>query len=95
MLNDRRLGDRILFALELALEPSDVKVAEVLCSALELTMTRFGGKLAMDRREIPAEMLEAMDRLAHLRREAAMAPVEMAPVEASGTADAFQGDADH
>ena len=44
--NDResiRLSDRILSALELALDQSDIKVAEILTKALELAMTRNSG----------------------------------------------------
>ncbi|CAO3354244.1 hypothetical protein [Azospirillum melinis] len=73
-LNDRRLGDRILAALELALEQEHLDVAEHLARALEETLTRFGGPDAVDHRELSAGMLQAFDRLDGLRRAAHRLP---------------------
>lgn len=73
-LNERRLGDRILAALELALEQKHLDVAEHLARALEETLTRFGGPDAVDHRELSAGMLQAFDRLEALRRDAHRLP---------------------
>lgn len=59
-----RLSDRILSALELALEQEDVKTAEQLTKALEIAMTRnSGGGEFIERRDYPPEMEAAMDKL--------------------------------
>ena len=42
-----RLSDRILAALDLALEQEDLKVAELLTRAMEMSMTRNTGGLAI------------------------------------------------
>lgn len=68
--NDRRLGDRILAALEMALEQRHLEVAEHLARALEETLTRFGGPDAVDHRQVSAGLLLAFDRLDELRRDA-------------------------
>lgn len=63
-----RLSDRILSALELALEQKDIKVAEMLTKGLELAMTRnSGGGEFVERRDYPPEIEKAMDRLYDLR----------------------------
>lgn len=65
---ERRLSDRILSALELAIDQEDLGVAEHLAKALEEALTRFGGPGVPDRRELPDDMLVVLDRLDHLRR---------------------------
>ena len=63
-----RLSDRILEALNLALDQDDLKISEHLTQALELAMTRnTGGGDFVERRDYPAEMADAMDRLYALR----------------------------
>lgn len=63
-----RLSDRILSALELALEQSDTKIADALARAMELAMTRnTGGEKFVERRDYPPEIERAMDRLHALR----------------------------
>lgn len=58
--NKARLSDRILFALELALEQQDLDSADILVRALELAMTRkTGGGDFVERREYP----EAVDHV--------------------------------
>jgi len=66
--NERRLGDRILSALELALVQKHLDVAEHLARALEETLTRFGGPDAIDHRELSAGMVLAFEKLDELRR---------------------------
>lgn len=66
-----RLSDRILFALELALEQGDIPIAEFLTRALEMSMTRnTGGGEFVERRDYPQAMEAAMKRLNELRRAA-------------------------
>lgn len=63
-----RLSDRILSALELALDQNDLKVAETLTRALEMSMTRnSGGGEFIERRDYPPEIEKAMDKLYDLR----------------------------
>ena len=63
-----RLSDRILSSLDLALNQEDVKIAELLTSALELAMTRnSGGGEFIERRDYPPEIESAMDRLSALQ----------------------------
>lgn len=64
-----RLSDRILIALELALEQKDADISEILVRALELSMTRHtGGGDFVERRDYPAEIEKAMDILRTLRK---------------------------
>lgn len=63
--NKDRLSDRILFALELALEQNDLELSESLNNALEMAMTRnTGGGEFIERRDYPKEIETA---LIHLR----------------------------
>lgn len=63
-----RLSDRILAALELALEQKDIKIAELLSRAMEQAMTRnTGGGEFIERRDSPPEIERAMDKLFALR----------------------------
>lgn len=65
-----RLSDRILSALELALEQDDVKIAELLTNAMELSMTRnTGGGEFIERRDYPPEIEDAMDKLNELKEK--------------------------
>lgn len=65
-----RLSDRILSALELALDQKDLKIAETLTGALEMAMTRgTGGASFSERRNYPPEMEKAMNRLYDLREQ--------------------------
>lgn len=67
-----RLSDRILSALELALEQQDLKIAEALTKAMELSMTRnSGGGEFIERRDYPPEVETAMEKLNKLRSAAA------------------------
>ncbi|HEY0832920.1 MAG TPA: hypothetical protein VGE72_03330 [Azospirillum sp.] len=70
MGDERRLGDRILYALELALEQRDLDTCDLLAKALEVTLTRFGGPGAVDKRDVPERMLAAFDALDRLRHSA-------------------------
>ncbi|MCD8525912.1 MAG: hypothetical protein LRY62_01730 [Alphaproteobacteria bacterium] len=66
-----RLSDRILSALEVALEQDDLKISEALTKALEMAMTRnSGGGEFIERREYPPEIERAMTKLSELRKEA-------------------------
>lgn len=63
-----RLSDRILSALELALEQEDLKISELLTRSLEMAMTRnTGGGEFIERRDYPPELEKAMDMLNDLR----------------------------
>lgn len=65
--NDRRLGDRILHALDLAVHQGHLEIAEQLWRALELTLTQFGGPGALERREPPSRLDLVYDALEDLR----------------------------
>ena len=63
-----RLSDRILSALDLALDQGDLKIAEMLTRALEVAMTRSsGGSEFVERRDYPPEIEAAIERLYKLR----------------------------
>jgi hypothetical protein len=65
-----RLSDRILFALDLALQQEDVAIAESLARTLEMAMTRnTGGGEFVERRDYPPEMEAALDRLAEIKQK--------------------------
>ena len=65
-----RLSDRILYALELALDQNDVSISETLTRALEMSMTRnTGGGEFIERRDYPAVMEAAMKKLNELRQK--------------------------
>lgn len=62
--NKNRLSDRILYALKLAVEQEDIKIAEALVLALEIAMTRnTGGGEFIERRDYPPEIEKQLDRL--------------------------------
>ncbi len=65
-----RLSDRILYALELALEQEDLQLAETLARALEMSLTRHtGGGDFVERRDYPPEIESAMESLARIRKK--------------------------
>ena len=65
-----RLSDRILYALEMALDQGDISIAETLARAMEMAMTRnTGGGEFVERRDYPPAMEAAMNRLNELRRK--------------------------
>ena len=65
-----RLSDRILYALELAIEQEDVSIAEALVRSLELAMTRnTGGGEFVERRDYPDDIKIAMDKLRALKKQ--------------------------
>lgn len=66
--NKDRLSDRILFALELALEQQDLELSETLNKALEMAMTRnTGGGEFIERRDYPKEIETALIQLRTLK----------------------------
>lgn len=66
--NKDRLSDRILFALELALEQQDLELSETLNKALEMSMTRnTGGGEFIERRDYPKEIETALAQLRELK----------------------------
>ena len=63
-INQARLSDRILFALELALEQEDIEISHILSRGLEMAMTRnTGGGEFVERRDYPPDIEKALDRL--------------------------------
>jgi hypothetical protein len=55
-LEYKRLSDRILFALELAVEQGDLDISDALVGAMEKAATRAtGGKSFTERRELAPE----------------------------------------
>ncbi len=69
--NKDRLSDRILFAVELALEQQDLELSETLNKALELSMTRnTGGGDFIERRDYPREIEKAIVQLRELKKKA-------------------------
>jgi hypothetical protein len=67
-LEFKRLSDRILYALQLALEQKDLAVSEILNHALEESLTRkAGGKGFVERRDFTAEYEIVNKKLNELR----------------------------
>lgn len=64
----RRLSDKILAAFNQACDHGEIEVAELLVRALELTLTKVGGKHSADRRDELGPVLEAYARLKQRRR---------------------------
>lgn len=68
--NKHRLSDRILFALELALEQMDLETAETLTRALEMSVTRnAGGGEFVERREYPKAVDDILQKLRILKAQ--------------------------
>ncbi|HEX7969859.1 MAG TPA: hypothetical protein VF502_16665 [Stellaceae bacterium] len=63
----RRLSDKILAAFDQACDRGEIEVAELLVRALELTLTRVGGKGSVDQRDELGPVLEAYARLKQRR----------------------------
>jgi len=67
-INKSRLSDRILEAMELALEQHDAEIAEILNRALDLSMTRnTGGGEFIERRDYPKIIEDAITHLKQLQ----------------------------
>lgn len=68
--NKDRLSDRVLFAIELALEQQDVELAEMLNRAMELAMTRnTGGGEFIERRDYPKEIEKAIEKIRAMKKK--------------------------
>jgi hypothetical protein len=67
---ERRLSDKILSAFNQACEQKQVEVAEHLLRALEVCLTRHGGKGKDDKRGELGPVVEAYAKLEALRRPA-------------------------
>ncbi len=63
----RRFSDKILAAFDQACDRGEIEVAELLLRALELTLTRAGGKDYVDRRDELGPVIEAYARLKQRR----------------------------
>lgn len=64
-----RLSDKVLDALNLALEQKDIHMAEVLSRALELALTRnAGGEDFEERRDFSDAVEDALTRFEELRK---------------------------
>lgn len=63
-----RLSDHVMGALDIALDQKDILVAEKLFSVLEVVMTRnAGGQDFVERREFPEKVNESLNRLMALK----------------------------
>ncbi len=63
-----RLSDRILSALELAVDQGDASIAETLTQALDKAMTRSsGGEEFVERRDYPPEMEAVLEKFSTLK----------------------------
>ncbi len=63
----RRLSDKILAAFDQACDRGEIEVAELLLRALELTLTRAGGKGHVDKRGELGPVVDAYARLKQRR----------------------------
>jgi hypothetical protein len=71
----RRLSDKILSAFDQACEQKQIEVAEHLLRALEICLTRHGGRGKEDKRGELGPVVEAYARLEALRRPALVSVV--------------------
>lgn len=70
-LEYKRLSDRILFALELAVEQGDMDISENLVAAMEQAVTRVsGGQNFVERRELAPEYDAVMTQYDELKKQA-------------------------
>jgi len=69
----RRLSDKILSAFDQACERGELDVAEMLVRALELTLTRTGGRGSIDQRIELGPVVETYARLKQARSAANVA----------------------
>ena len=70
-LEYKRLSDRILFALELAVEQGDLQIAENLVAAMEKSITRAsGGKDFAERRELSPEYDSVLSQYDEMKKQA-------------------------
>ena len=69
----RRLSDKILSAFDQACERGELEVTELLVRALELTLTRTGGKGSIDQRVELGPVVETYARLKQARNAANVA----------------------
>ncbi len=70
-LEYKRLSDRILFALELAVEQGDIQISDALVSAMEHSMTRAtGGANFQERRELAPEYDAVLAQYDELKKNA-------------------------
>ena len=66
----RRLSDKVLEALNLALEQEDLGIAEMLINALELALTRgAGGSEFVERRDFSHDIESALEKYDSLRKK--------------------------
>lgn len=66
--NSERLSDRILYAMDLALDQEDIAIADMLSNVLEASVTRnAGGQNFVERRKYPEGFQEAFLRLQKLK----------------------------
>ncbi len=68
MEKPRRLSDRIVTALELAIAQGNLPVAEHLNAALEQSLTHVGGRDVIDHRDVPEQFFALIEKLDELRR---------------------------
>jgi len=67
-LNKSRLSDRIFYALQLANDQKDTKIADILVSALDMAMTRnTGGGEFVERRDYSEDFIKELDRLKDIK----------------------------
>ena len=67
-----RLCDKVLEALNLAIDQKDLDISEMLANALELSLTRnAGGPGFVERRDFADDLMAAMDKLDLLKKEKA------------------------
>lgn len=65
----RRLSDKVIEALELAIQQEDVQISGYLANALELALTRnAGGNDFVERREISEEVVSLLEKYENLKK---------------------------
>jgi hypothetical protein len=66
----RRLADKVIAALNQACDQNEIEIAEHLVTALELILSRHGGKESPEKRQELSDIIDAFNRTIELKRQA-------------------------
>jgi hypothetical protein len=65
----RRLADKVIAAVNQACDQNEMEIAQQLVTALELILSRQGGKESEEKRKELSDIIDAFNRTIQLRRQ--------------------------
>jgi hypothetical protein len=65
----RRLADKVIAAVNQACDQNELEIAQQLVSALELILSRQGGKESEEKRQELSDIIQAFNRTIGLKRQ--------------------------